>query len=125
MRVEKDDLDEIIEIETNNYHIVHDLENTTIRLQGGLRLESTKEYVPIMQMFDQLIDQEPPLITLHLRDLSFINSSGINILHKFILKVEQKKTSQLVVQASQRHAWQHKVLMSLQRVMPLMQFSWE
>ncbi len=125
MRIEKDEVDEIMEIETDNYCIRYDLANATICLQGGLRLESVKEYDPIAQMFAQLIDLEPAVITLNLRDLIFINSSGINVLSKFILKVGRKKTSQLVIKVSQQHTWQSKVLRSLQRMMPTMQLEWD
>ncbi|RKZ88433.1 MAG: hypothetical protein DRR19_12550 [Candidatus Parabeggiatoa sp. nov. 1] len=125
MSIEKDEFGEIIAIETNEYQIVRDFTNATISLQGKLRLKSVKEYNPIVEMFDQLIDQEPPVVMLNLRDLRFINSSGINVLSKFLLKVQRKNASQLTVQVSEQYAWQKKVLKSLKRIMPELQLEWD
>jgi len=43
MGSEKEFDEQFIEIETNNYHIAHDLGNATIGFPGGLCLKSTKK----------------------------------------------------------------------------------
>ena len=57
-------------------------------------------------------------MTLDLRQLQFLNSSGINALSKFILHVRNQKVSQVLVQGSARFPWQEKSLINLQRLLP-------
>lgn len=78
-----------------------------------------------MQLLDQLIDKQPQIITLDLRKLESLNSSGINILSRFVIKVRQQKTIQIVVQGSQAIPWQGRSLKNLQRLMPSLQLEWE
>lgn len=93
--------------------------------QGSLRLNGTEEYAPIVQLLNELADQEPPMITLNLRELEFLNSSGINVLSKFVIQVRQKGTIQMVVQGSKAIPWQGKSLKNLQRLMPALQLELE
>jgi hypothetical protein len=84
-----------------------------------------EEYEPFVQLLDDVADSEPPTITLNLRNLRFLNSSGINVLSKFVLKVRQKQTIQMVVQGSKSIPWQGKSLKNLQRLMPSLQLELE
>jgi len=43
------------------------------------------------EIFGDFIEGMPPKITLNLRQLEFLNSSGISMLSKFVIKVRQKK----------------------------------
>jgi hypothetical protein len=74
---------------------------------------------------NELADQEPATITLDLRELEFLNSSGINVISKFVLKVRQKNTSQILVRGSKTIPWQGKSLKNLQRLMPSLQLELE
>ena len=114
-----------MEIKMNDYHVNYDTETTTLSCKGSLRLGGMEEYAPIVQIFNQVVAQEPPLIYFNLRELQFLNSSGINVLSKFIIKVRQKKDVQMIVQGSQQIPWQGKSLKNLQRLMPSMQLEWE
>ena len=72
---------------------------------------------------DQLIslkaaDAMPATLILDVRELQFLNSSGINTLSKFILRVRNHKVSQVVVKGSARFPWQEKSLVNLQRLLP-------
>jgi hypothetical protein len=74
---------------------------------------------------NDLADSEPPKITLNLQKLEFLNSSGINVLSKFVIKVRQKGTMQMVVQGSKTIPWQGKSLKNLQRLMPSLQLEFD
>ncbi|MDM8557591.1 hypothetical protein [Candidatus Parabeggiatoa sp. HSG14] len=113
-----------MEIKTEDYHVSYDTETTTIYCRGSLRLSGMEEYTPIVQLFTQVVDMEPALISFNLTELQFLNSSGINVLSKFIIKVRQKKKVQMVVQGSQKIPWQGKSLKNLQRLMPNLQLEW-
>jgi hypothetical protein len=88
-------------------------------------LSGTEEYAPIVQLLNNLADKEPPTLTLNLRQLEFLNSSGINIISKFVIKVRQKGNIQMVVKASKSIPWQGKSLKNLQRLMPSLQLELE
>ncbi|OUD11742.1 slr1659 superfamily regulator [Thioflexithrix psekupsensis] len=114
-----------MEIKTDSYRVIQADENSTIKLEGALRLSGMEEYAPIVDLFNQVVDSSVEKITLDLRELEFLNSSGINVLSKFVIKIRQKQNIQMIVQGSQKVAWQGKSLKNLQRLMPTLQLKWE
>lgn len=126
----KDDLKDYLrqshmEIKTQDYTIAYDEATTTVNCKGSFRLSGMEEYAPIVGLLDSVADAEPPTITLNLRDLEFLNSSGISMLSKFVIKVRQKKNIQMVVQGSKDIPWQGKSLKNLQRLMPSLELQLE
>jgi hypothetical protein len=107
-----------IEIKTNDYWVCYDPVAQTVICGGSLRLNGMPEYAPIVELLDTVVAVAPPLITLDLQKLQFLNSSGINVLSKFVIKVRQQSQSGLVIQGSQTIPWQGKSLKNLQRLMP-------
>ena len=114
-----------MEIKTGDYSVCYDPVTETVICQGSLRLSGTEEYTPIVQLLNNLADKDPPTLTLNLRQLEFLNSSGINIISKFVIKVRQKGNIQMVVKASKSIPWQGKSLKNLQRLMPSLQLELE
>lgn len=115
----------MMEIKTEDYSICYDPTLEMVVCQGSLRLGGTEEYAPIVQLLNQVIDSEPLTITLNLQDLEFLNSSGINVLSKFVIKVRQKGNIQMVVKGSNTIPWQGKSLKNLQRLMHSLQLELE
>ncbi|MBE9093885.1 STAS domain-containing protein [Tychonema sp. LEGE 07203] len=109
-----------MEIKTEDYQICYDPATATVSFVGSLRLSGPAEYAPITQLLTEVAG-EPTKITLNLQQLEFLNSSGINMLSKFIIEVRKKGRVQIAVQGSQRIAWQGKSLKNLQRLMPSLQ----
>ena len=107
-----------MEIQSRDYSVGYDAASGTVNLQGTLRLAGTEEYAPITQLLEDAAAQQLSKLTLNLRQLQFLNSSGINMLSKFVIKIRQQRTTQLVILGSQVIAWQGKSLKNLQRLMP-------
>ncbi len=107
-----------MEIKTDNYRVFYDPASVTVDFQGSLRLSGREEYAPIVEMLDEIVAQNPPTITLDLKELEFLNSSGISMLSKFVINVRKQQNSQIVVKGSQAIPWQGKSLKNLQRLMP-------
>jgi hypothetical protein len=107
-----------MEIKTKSYSIWYDSSNHTIYLQGSLRLSGSEDYDPIAQLLDRIVELEPSFINIDLKELEFLNSSGINILSKFVINVRKKKNIRMSVIGSKEVAWQSKSLKNLQRLMP-------
>lgn len=107
-----------MKIKTEDYSVWYDPLRQTIYCQGSLRLNGMEEYTPIVQLFNDIVDTEPSAINLNLENLEFLNSSGINILSKFVINIRQKGTIQLFIKGSKNILWQGKSLKNLQRLMP-------
>ncbi len=102
-----------------NYQIVYQPEDSTIHCKGSLRLNGQEEdYKRINNLLEQVIESEPPSVTLNLQELNFLNSLGINMLSKFVIKIRKKKFIKVIVQGAKDTPWQEKSLKNLQRLMP-------
>jgi len=106
-----------MEIVHAEYQVHYDEANSIVSCKGSFRLHG-EEYKPILDLLLKAADAVPALLTLDVRDLQFLNSSGINTLSKFILHVRNHKVTQVVVQGSARFPWQEKSLINLQRLLP-------
>jgi hypothetical protein len=113
-----------MEVKGTNYHVTYDPTIATVSFHGTLRLRGMNEYDPIVQLLDDVIGEVPATITLDLRDLQFLNSSGINIFLKFVIKIREQHQSKLIVLGSQQISWQQKSLQNLQRLMSGVQLKW-
>ncbi|MDH5534100.1 MAG: hypothetical protein OEZ08_00820 [Betaproteobacteria bacterium] len=101
----------------DDYQVQFDEASSTVRCQGSFRLHGD-EYKPILDLLINAADMKPATLTLDVRELQFLNSSGINTLSKFILQVRKHQVSQVVVRGSTRFPWQEKSLINLQRLLP-------
>ncbi|MBV7332397.1 hypothetical protein KFU94_30035 [Chloroflexi bacterium TSY] len=104
------------EIVHDDFQVVYDPAMATIVFTGMLRLPGA-EYEPIAALMDRVTETELAVITLDLRELSFLNSYGINIISRFVMKLEQREATQLVVRGNGAHPWQAKSLRILPRLM--------
>ena len=82
-----------MELKAENYSISYDQQTQTIVCEGVLRFIEMQDYDPLWQFLGDVISQAPAQLTLNLRGLKFLNSSGFNILSKFVLKVRQENTT--------------------------------
>lgn len=110
-------------IKADGYEIIRT--GNAISCKGALRLSGMDEYAQIIELFNQVATDAPEIIVLDLRKLEFLNSSGINVLSKFVMKVRQKENVKVIVEGSQKIPWQSKSLKNLQRLMPGLQLEWE
>jgi hypothetical protein len=106
-----------MEISHDDYQVQYDEAASTVRCSGSFRLHGD-EYKPVLDLLGHAADAKPATLTLDVRELQFLNSSGINTLSKFILQVRKHNVSQVVVQGSARFPWQEKSLKNLQRLLP-------
>ena len=110
-----------MEIHHANYHVTYDPTTATVICQGLFRLQGNEEYAPILALLTAAADAKPALLTLDLRALQFLNSSGINTLAKFVLYVRKSNATQVVLQGSHHFPWQEKSLKNFQRLLPGLQ----
>jgi hypothetical protein len=123
-----------VEIKTDTYTVKYDEQSNVILCEGTLRLSGMEEYSPVVDLLNAVVEKSPQLITLDLRKLEFLNSSGINVLSKFIIKVRQHRERQakekqpetaMEVYGSKTVPWQNKSITNLQRLMPSLELKWD
>ena len=111
-----------MEIKGKEYEVVYDRAVSTVTFTGELALMGMGEYPPIATLLDQsleeAVNQEPSQLTLDLRELKFLNSSGINVISKFVIKVRRMDNVAITVKGSNSIPWQSKSLVNLKRLMP-------
>ena len=107
-----------MEIKTDNYNVVYDKASQSIIFDGSLRLNGMAEYAPISELLNNVVKQEPEKIILNLKELNFLNSSGISLLSKFVINVRKQQNIQMIVMGAKDIPWQGKSLKNLQRLMP-------
>ena len=105
-------------IEGEDYSVELDSGKNTVIFSGELSLGGPKEYNPIKDLLESLAQKEPDNMTINLQNLSFLNSSGISMLSKFVISLRKKKKLQLIVLGSEGIPWQKKSLKNLQKFLP-------
>ncbi len=109
------------EIKGEDYIVFFDEASATVNFKGQLSLGSPDEYDPIATLLTEVAETEPPTITLNLKELEFLDSSGISMLSKFVVSLRKKKGIQLIVLGSNDMPWQGKSLKNLERLLPGLQ----
>jgi hypothetical protein len=114
-----------MDIVHDDYQVHYDAATATVICQGSFRLRGTEEYAPILQALTAAADAQPATLTLDLRTLQFLNSSGINTLAKFVLHARKYHATQVVMKGSHLFPWQEKSLKNFQRLLPGLQLEIE
>lgn len=93
-------------------------ENSTVLFKGALRLCGTDDYAPILEMLKETLASPATPIVLDLRELDFLNSSGITMLSRFVMEARDRPGIDVQVLASETVPWHARSLRNLQRLMP-------
>jgi len=109
-----------MEIMTDDYVVKYVPEVDTVYMSGTLRLAGMEAYQLILDVLLFAIAPAPPVITLDLQQLQFLNSAGLSMLLMFVVKVRDKGNIDMVIKGSQQFLWQTKSLKNLRRLMPNM-----
>lgn len=108
----------IQEVKGEDYIVQFEPDSVIVNFKGELSLGGPAEYAHITNLLTEVAETEPNTMTLDLRNLSFVNSSGISMLSKFVLSMRKKKGVQLVVLGSNDMPWQGKSLKNLEKLLP-------
>ncbi len=119
---QQDNISEPLEIKGENFNIFYDRNSKVINFTGRVRLRGLQEYTVVFDLFDKVIEINANSITLNLQHLELINSSGIDMLSKFIITTRKKKTVQINIIGSNALTWQVRLLKNFQRLMPSLKY---
>ena len=101
-----------------SYQIRLEEDNSTVFFKGALRLSGTEDYAPILEMLKETLIHPVAPIVLDLRELDFLNSSGITMFSRFVIEARDHTGINLQFLASESIHWHARSLKNLQRLMP-------
>ncbi|AFZ53425.1 STAS domain-containing protein [Cyanobacterium aponinum UTEX 3222] len=105
-------------IQGEDYLVEFNADNWAVIFKGELSLSGPQEYSPIKDLLESVADNDPENMTINLKELHFLNSSGISMLSKFVISLRKKKKLQLIILGSEQIPWQKKSLKNLQKFLP-------
>lgn len=110
-------------IANDGYSVDYAPETGTVTFTGVLRAPAD-EYKPIMELVAQAAEASP-LLTLDLRRLTALNSSGITALARFILSLRLRPEVAARILASRQIAWQPKSLANFKLLLSSLILEWD
>ena len=106
------------EIKDRDYTVQYDPDSATVNFQGELSLGGPSDYKPIAQLLSDVAAENPSTMNINLRELKFLNSSGISMLSEFVVGLRKNRKLKLAILGSKKISWQGKSLKNLQRLRP-------
>lgn len=93
-----------MQIEGEGYKVVYDEDMLTISGKLSLMLE---EYEVLEDFFSEILESGPSELTLNIKDLEYLNSSGIKtICVGLLLEADEIDALQMKILCSKRFTWQ-------------------
>lgn len=88
----------------------------TAVLEGSMRLANLTEYDVVLEFLNNISEKINDTLILDLRELKFLNSSGITTLSMFILDKKKLNKPKIVVIGSNQISWQEKSLKNFNKL---------
>lgn len=89
----------------------------TLFLKGIFRL-TNDQYENMTKILNDALAATPTGLTIDLKGLELLNSSGINVIAKFVIGVRNGKGTDLTIRGSKDIPWQGKSLPNLKKLCP-------
>jgi hypothetical protein len=102
-------------IETDAYTVTAIKEDSAVKMKGTLRLQGREQYRPIFDLLMEAASWREGTLTIDMRELIFLNSSGISAVSLFIIEM-RKIDKPITIIGSNSITWQSKSLMNFQRL---------
>ncbi len=112
--------------EKNEYCVAYDADTGVIACEGMLDLRGKEGYQPVATLFEHVVEAAPETITLDIRNLEFLNSSGITTIGSgLIIKARKKGASRVAIRCAKKFAWQERSIKGLSKLMPGMELTFD
>ncbi|MCZ8240002.1 MAG: hypothetical protein O9310_16385 [Leptospiraceae bacterium] len=105
-----------MEVKTEEYAAYFDEQQQSVVMTGSMRLQNLASYEEIKNVLKEGLDKSSTKLTIDLRNLNFLNSSGITTLSLFIIEARNKKSTPMKVIASAKIAWQTKSVLNFKKL---------
>lgn len=101
-----------------SYEIRMEDNNSTVFIKGALRLSGVADYLPISDLLKETLVNPTNPVVIDLKELDFLNSSGITMLSRFVIEARNRAGITLHFIACESIVWHARSLKNLQRLMP-------
>lgn len=109
-----------------NYEVIYDSSISTIICKGSMDLRGKDGYMQVAELFEKVIEKNPANITLDIRNLKYLNSSGITTIGAgLVIKARKKGVSRFVIHSTKNHAWQARSMKGIVKLMPGMELKFD
>lgn len=109
---------ECVNINGDSFEIQLEEKKNTVCFKGALRLSGMEDYTPILDMLKKTLINPVNPIVFDMKELNFLNSSGITMLSRFVIEARDQANVSLYFVASEAVPWHARSLKNLQRLMP-------
>ena len=113
-----------MKITAGNYNVEFIKESNTVLFSGTLRLQGKEEYEKIYDLLLIVAKKSTKGITIDMRKLEFLNSSGISSLSLFMIEM-RNLDKEIKILGSNTVSWQVKSLTNFQRLYHKAQITFE
>jgi hypothetical protein len=103
-------------VEDKEYSVAYEQAERVVRFTGLLRLRSPRDYGPILELLRGAHAEGGPTLTLDLRALEMLNSSGIGTFGQFLVEVRKAGQTQVKILGSAEKPWQARTLGLLRKI---------
>lgn len=114
----------MMDVKGATYNVSYDPKTMVVTVCGVLRLQEDGEDAPITRLLNEVVKQAPATITLDLRSLELMNSTGVGVLIKFMKKVRARSANQVVILGNNDFFWQRDILAALKSLSPRSELHW-
>ncbi len=87
-----------------------DKQNSILIMQGSMRLANLTEYDKVLKFLNEITNMVSDVLTVDMKNLTFLNSSGITTLSMYILGIKKIGKPKIIVLGSNKVSWQDKSL---------------
>ena len=105
-------------IQGESFEVRLDEQAATVFFKGALRLTGTEDYAEILELLKSTLADPEASILVDVRELDFLNSSGITMFSRFVIEARERAHTGLQFRASEKIPWHARSLKNLQRLMP-------
>ncbi len=110
-----------MELQGDKFRITYNAESATVTCAGTVDMRGKTDINKVVELLLTmwlLEHSSDSVITLDVKELEFLNSSGITSVGGFIIKIRNKGGIRLAVRCSDNYSWQARSMKGLQKLMP-------
>ncbi|MGM0532393.1 MAG: slr1659 superfamily regulator [Bacteroidota bacterium] len=105
-----------MELNVGDAKLNYDKSQNTIVIEGSMRLANLSEYEVVSDFLNKVVEQANNSLKIDLKNLQFLNSSGITTFSMFILSCKKQGKPKLKIFGSNEISWQEKSLRNFKKL---------
>jgi len=107
-----------MEIAGEKYKVSYNNSTATVSCEGIMNERGKEGYKPITDLFEKVVNEDAGIVILDVRNLEFLNSSGITAIGGFVIRLRNKGVSKFVIHCTQKYTWQERSMKGIKKLMP-------